>query len=202
LKITRTEARRFLLSYQGLLGEPWPGSKQAILDFLGRVGSIQYDPLDMVGPNPYLVLQSRFDGFRAADLNELLYAGHRLVDGWDKNMCIYRVEDWPYFQRYRDKAYHHYRDRVEGVLDRIRQELVERGPLTSGDLSFNEKVRWPWGPTRASRAALESMHFWGELVVSGRSRTRKTYDFAGKHISQDVLERPDPNPESGLIDLL
>ena len=97
--ITKKQARQFILAYQGLLPPHQLRTKGEILDFVRRVGCIQYDPLDMVGSNPNLVLQSRVRGYQPALLEELLYTQRRLVEGWDKNAAIYAVEDWPYFSR-------------------------------------------------------------------------------------------------------
>ena len=37
-------------------------------------------------------------------LDELLYKDRKLVDFPDKNLAINPVEDWPYFERYREAA--------------------------------------------------------------------------------------------------
>ena len=104
MHITKAHARRFLLAYQGL----WPPDafqgKPGILDYIRRVGCIQFDPLNIAGHNPELVLQARVEGFRPAMLKELLYEERKLIDGWDKMMSIYCVEDWPYFRRWREAA--------------------------------------------------------------------------------------------------
>ena len=71
--LTKKQARRFLLTHQGL----WPPyevkGKAGILDFIHRVGCIQFDPLNIVGHNPDLVLQARVSNFRPVMLQELLY---------------------------------------------------------------------------------------------------------------------------------
>jgi uncharacterized protein len=194
-QITREQARQFLLVYQGLgLSRPASG-KAAVLKHFERVGSIQYDPLNLVGPNPYLVLQSRIHGFKQQLLDELLYVDRVLVDGWDKNMCIYSAGDWPYFRRYRERAREHYGERVAAALPSIRAEIQNRGPLDSDDLDHDEKVDWPWGPTRTARAALEGMYFWGELIVHSRTGSRKSYDFAHKYLPASLLDTPEPHAE-------
>jgi uncharacterized protein YcaQ len=37
------------------------------------------------------------------------------------------------------------------------------------------------------------MYAWGELIVHHRVHTRKVYDFAARHIPEEVLSAPDPN---------
>jgi uncharacterized protein YcaQ len=196
LILTKQQARRFVLAQQGLWPQcDWEG-KAGVLAYIRRVGCIQFDPLDVVGKNPELVLQARVADFRPAMLQELLYEERELLDGWDRNMSIYRVEDWPYFQRHREAARRNpgkSPEAVEAILPQVRRAIEERGPLSSVDLDFDQTVDWAWGPTRLARAALESMASWGELVIHHKVHTRKVYDFASRHISEELLSAPDPN---------
>ncbi len=197
MHLTLEQARRFLLAYHGL----WPPhavrGKAGVLDYIRRVGCIQYDPLKIAGSSPELVLQARVADFRATMLDDLLYQDRALVDGLDKVMSIYPVEDWPYFRRRREEARSHF-DHDEapaaGILPEVRQEIEARGPLSSIDLDFNESVDWAWAPTRQARAALESMYLWGELVIHHKVHTRKVYDFAQRHLPGELLDAPEPNP--------
>src|SRR5512145_501260 len=149
LTLTQSQARRFLLAYQNL----WPPrslvGKTGALDFIRRAGCIQFDPLDIAGKNPELVLQSRVQDFTPSMLDELLYTDRKLVDGWDKQMSIYPVEDWPYLRRRREDAKRQFRstEAVGEIAPKIRAEIEQRGPLSSIDLEHKEKVAWWWAPT-------------------------------------------------------
>jgi uncharacterized protein YcaQ len=196
LTITNQQARRCVLAHQGL----WPPhelkGKSGVLEHVRRVNCIQFDPLNIVGRNPELVLQARVGDFRPDMLRALLYEDRALVDGWDKMMSIYPVEDWPYFQRLRDSARRNPGKspaQVEAILPQVRRAIEERGPVSSIDLDFDQTVDWSWAPTRLARAALESMYSWGELIVHHKVNTRKVYDFARNHIPAQVLSAPDPN---------
>jgi uncharacterized protein YcaQ len=196
LTLSKQQARRVMLAHQGL----WPPyqleGKAGILDYVRRVGCIQFDPLNIAGHNHELVLQSRVSDFQPAMLQELLYQGRKLLDGWDKNMSIYSVEDWPYFRRSRESARRHYGHDgrpATAIMPQIRQEIEERGPLSSIDLDFNHTVDWSWAPTRIARAALESMYFWGELITHHTVHTRRIYDFAHRHIPEELLSAEEPN---------
>ncbi len=113
LHLSRAEARRFLLAHQRL----WPPrglrGKAGILDFIRHIGCIQYDPVNLVGQNPELVLQARVADYTPALLAELLYTDRRLVDGWDKQAAIHLTEDWPYFARHRAWARRDHGDPIE-----------------------------------------------------------------------------------------
>jgi uncharacterized protein YcaQ len=196
LTLTKQQARRLVLAHQGL----WPPyeleGKSGLLDYVRRVGCIQFDPLNIVGHNTELVLQARVSDFRPLMLQELLYEDRTLVDGWDKNMSIYCVEDWPCFSRRREYARQHpgrSLEAVKSIVPRVRQEIEERGPLSSIELDFDQTVDWWWAPTRLARAALESMYWWGELVIHHKVNTRKVYDFASRHIPEELLSASDPN---------
>jgi len=197
IKLTRKQARRFILRHQSL----WPPyeleGKAGILDFIRHVGCIQFDPLNIVGHNPELVLQSRVAGFRPEILQELLYKDRTLLDGWDKMMAIYRVEDWPNFYfRQREAARQSARresSAVKEVMPKVRQAIEERGPLSSIDLEHDRKVDWAWGPTRLAKVALENLYYLGELVIHHRVHTRRVYDLASRHIPEEILNAPDPH---------
>jgi uncharacterized protein YcaQ len=196
VELTKRQARRFILAHQGL----WPPyaaeGKSGVLDYIRRVGCIQFDPLNIVGRNPELVLQARVSDFRPAMLEELLYEDRKLLDAWDKNMSIYCVEDWPYFCRRREAAQRYYGDSsrpATSVLPQVRKAIEEQGPLSSIDLDFDQTVDWSWAPTRLARAALESMYAWGELIIHHKVNTRKVYDFASRHIPEELLSASDPN---------
>lgn len=186
MKISKKQARQFILAHQQLLPPRRLGGKQGIMDFVGRVGCIQYDPLDMVGSNPNLVLQARVRNYKPVMLEELLYSDRTLVDGWDKNAAIYLVEDWPYFQRYRNRVVQrqgHENGELYELVGKVKDAIGERGPLSSLDLDYKEKVDWFWAPAKASRAALETLFSWGDLVVHSRIGTRKVYDLAERHVA-------------------
>jgi len=169
-----------LLTYQGLLPPRKLSGKEGILNYIQQIGCIQFDPLNKVGLNPDLVLQSRIQDYKPHYLQELLYKDRKLVDGWDKNMSIYLTEDWPYFKRYRDRFLKKIAEKGEDItnhLPQIREAIQEKGPLSSIDLDHDTIIDWSWAPTRISRAALESMYSWGELIIHHRVGRRKVYDF-------------------------
>lgn len=197
IRLTREAARRFLLAHQSIDPPHALQGKSGILTYIRRVNSLQFDPLNIVGHNQELVLQARVADFRPAMLQELLYRDRLLFDQWDKNMSICCIEDWPHFKRHREAArlqLGHSSRPAAAILPQLRKELADRGPLSSADLHYRETVDWSWAPTRLSRAALESMYFWGELVIHHKVHTRKVYDFATRLLPAELLKTPEPNP--------
>jgi hypothetical protein len=74
-------ARRFLLAHQRLLPPRRVNGADGVMDLYRHLGCIQFDPIDMVGPNPDLVLQSRVAGYRPSLLEGLMYNERRLYIG-------------------------------------------------------------------------------------------------------------------------
>ena len=191
-------ARKLILRVQGLFPPRIRRGKVGVKSFLAEVGTIQFDPINIVGRNPDLVLQSRVKNYRSEMLDELLYQDRALVDGWDKMASIYPVGDWPLF--------HHHRMRMEDrfgipnqvvmelapdVLDQIRRE----GPQSSLDFDHVRKTEWAWGPTRVSRAALEGLYKMGHLGVHHRVNNRRYFDLIQNLLPEDVLNRGNPHPD-------
>ena len=84
IEIKKSEARRFKLMHHGLYPPRQYFGEKGILDFIKKVGSIQFDPINIVGRNPDLVLQSRVKNYQPKLLDDLLYKNRYLIDGWDK----------------------------------------------------------------------------------------------------------------------
>lgn len=197
LTLSKTEARRFLLMHHRL----WPprslAGKAGILEFIRHVGCIQFDPIDVVGRNPDLVLQSRVADYRRSLLEEMLYGDHQLLDGWDKQAGIYPVTDWPYFARHRARTAQRHGDPSNppmAIAPAVLQAIRERGPLSSIDLDHAGTVDWFWGPTRLGRATLEILHGMGEVTIHHRVGTRRFFELTEKLVPADLLAAPDPNP--------
>lgn len=197
MEVSKRQSRKFLLAHQRLAPAYPLCGKNGILDHIRRVGCIQFDPLNITGQNPDLVLQARVAEYRPELLRELLYADRALLDGFDKVMSIYSVADWPFFERRRARARSHEvrsNAAVTAVMPKILAAIDERGPLSSQELEMNETVTWDWGTkSRLSRAALETLYLRGDLVVHHKVHTRKYYDLARRCIPADLLETPDPN---------
>jgi uncharacterized protein YcaQ len=196
ITLSQAEARRFLLAHQRL----WPPrrlqGKAGILEYIHHVGCIQFDPINVVGQNPDLVLQARVADYDPAQLQALLYADRALLDGWDKAASIYPVADWPYFGRRRAAMRRHHGNPSRPAMQiapEVLQAIRECGPLSSIDLKHDEQVAWAWGPTRVARAALESLYAMGELGVHHRVGTRRAFDLIERLLPAALLAMPDPN---------
>ncbi|QNK56567.1 winged helix-turn-helix domain-containing protein [Paenibacillus sp. PAMC21692] len=202
IQLTNRQARQFLLLKHGLLSEYRFTGKQGVLDFVQQVGCIQYDPIDVCGKNAELALQSRIKGFTKSMLDELLYKDRSLVDYPDKNLAIIPLEDWPYFERYRQAARQHAKRYPEmgALTEQVRTHIQNHGAVSSDDLKLDGNFVWQsaihWsGGNNASRSVLEQMYSTGELIIHHKKGTRKYYDIAEKYIQPNLLNAPEPLPD-------
>lgn len=191
--LTVSQARRFILLKQGLLGSHRFIGKEGILDFIRQVGCIQYDPIDVCGKNAELVLQSRVKGFTKTMLGELLYQERKIVDYFDKNLAIFAIDDWPNFERYRqhNRQRGRSRDEIDAVAGQIKALIRQKGPLCSADIDMGQTVSWYWSNTRLARAALETLYFRGELIIHHKKGTVKYYALTEDFIPHEILAAPD-----------
>lgn len=199
IHLTNRQARQFLLLKHGLLDDYKFSGKRGVLDFTRQVGCIQYDPIDVCGKNAELVLQSRIKEFTKEMLADLLYEERSLVDYPDKNLAIISVEDWPYFERYREAARQHAKryPEMEALTAQVRTHIQNHGALSSddlkldGDFSWQSAIHWSSG-NNSSRSVLEQMYSTGELIIHHKKGTRKYYDLAKKYIQPNLLTASEP----------
>ncbi len=194
ITLSKQQARQFILKKQGLLGEYRFEGKEGILAYVRQAGCIQFDPIDVCGKNAELVLQSRVKGFQKEMLTELLYEERKLLDYFDKNLAIVSMEDWPHLECFREYYREHSRgkDEVDRIAEQIKELIREKGPVSSKDIDFNHKIDWYWSSTKLSRAALESLYFWGELIIHHKKGSNKYYALAEDYVPQELLLAKSP----------
>ena len=182
-----------MINYQQFHSEKC--SKKKIMEFINKVGCIQYDPVDVVGINNDIMLRSRFKNYKKQDLYDLLYEERMLIDGFDKNMSIYPTRDWPYLKRNREKVSDWNKlknGEIQKIAPKIRETIEEKGPICSLDLNIKKKIDWFWSPANIGKAVLEAMYFNGELIVHRKINKRKYYDFTHRHIDEKILNSENP----------
>lgn len=201
VKLTVRQARQFILIKHGLLGEYKYVGKNGALEFIQNNGCIQFDPIDVCGKNPELVLQSRVKGFKKTMLWDLLYKDRLLFDYPDKNLAIIPIEYWPYFQRYRHAGRQNAEKypQMKDLTEEVRNYIIATGAICSNDLKLDGEIRWQsaihWsGGNNLTRSVLEQMYSTGELIIHHKKGTRKYYDLAENHIQRGLLDAEEPFP--------
>jgi uncharacterized protein YcaQ len=199
IEISNQDARDFLIRYQQL-NQRQEATAANILRYVRKAGCIQYDPLDVVGRNPDLVLQARFSGFHRRLLTDMLYGQRALIDSFDKERAIIAAADWPAFRRIRQRNEGMFRRRMqrwgqgEGLehLDMIKAEVAGRGPLFSRDVPLPGCDSGRWGHKRLSGAAMEYLLESGVFGVHHKKNTLRAYDLIENLLPAALLQAPDP----------
>ncbi len=164
-----------------------------MLQVFRRLGSIQFDPLDVTGRNHDLVLLARVAGYRRELTDALLYEERVLYETYNKGLSLVPTADLPWFRITWDL---NRAAKDSGVFDEhapLVRELLERiradGHLSSTDIAPRAAIDWYWRPTNQVRALLEALAEAGILGLSRRDGNRRVYDLAERVFQGDVLAR-------------
>lgn len=184
IQLTVKEAQRYLVTYQGLDHYSTGNPKKLTLELFETIGSIQYDPLNVVGRNPDLVLQSRIKSYTPSILNDLLYKDRKLVDGWDKMLSIYSITDFSKFEIVRqamgediEKILKHRNSSASlEIIDPVLNFLKSNGPTQASEMDFGSGGTGVWGHRKLSSATLDYLFHLGKVGVYNKKNTQKIYD--------------------------
>ena len=201
--ITKQQAKQFILSKQGLIGQYRFIGKDGAYAYVRQAGCIQFDPVDVCGKNAELTLQSRVKNFKKTMLYDLLYEDRKLVDYADKELSIWASEDWPYFSSYREKS--RKLGRTFKGLQKLERQAIEyiesNGPVSSDSLPIEGEIYWHssmhWSgnwhkKSQAARSVLEQLYTDGVLIIHHKKGSRKYYDLAGKYLPGPILDAENP----------
>jgi uncharacterized protein YcaQ len=192
LHVAAPVARRFLV-LRHLLAPPrgLPADPASVLTVVDRLGSLQFDPLEVAGRNHDLVLQARIAGYRRTWTDGLLYDERVLFEAYNKGLSILPVAELPLYRLAWDRArsehdggaFDEHAPLVEELLERIRSG----GPLSPTDVRPRAAIDWYWRPTNQVRAILEALAEAGILGIARREGNRRVYDLVERLYPADLL---------------
>ena len=199
--ISREVARRFL-ALRHFLAPPrsLPADPGSVMTVIDRIGSLQFDPLDIAGRNHDLVLLARIAGYRREWTDALLYEERVLFEAYNKMLSILPTAELPYYRiswdraraRHDGGAFDEHAPLVEELLERIRST----GRLSSRDVGPRAAIDWYWRPTNQVRAILEALAEAGILGIARRDGNQRVYDVAERLFPEALLaERPSPRDQ-------
>jgi uncharacterized protein len=190
-------ARRYLAIHQ-FLAPPrsLPSGSAGIFAVFERLGSIQFDPIEIAGRNHDLVLLARVGDYRREMTDRLLYEERSLFETYNKGLSLVPTADLPWYrvnwdrarQRHDDGAFGEHAPLVDELLGRIR----ETGPMSSIDVEPRAAIDWYWRPTNQVRALLEALAEAGILGLARRDGNRRVYDLIERLFPAELLERVIP----------
>ena len=192
LTIAPEVARRFL-AIRHFLAPPrsLPAEPASVMTVIDRIGSLQFDPLEVAGRNHDLVLLARIDGYRRAWTDALLYEERALYETYNKGLSLVPTSELPFYRVTWDRnaigladgVFTTHRDLVEELTERIRTS----GPMSATDVEPREAIDWYWRPTNQVRAILEGLAQAGVLGLARRDGNRRIYDLTERLFPADLL---------------
>ena len=192
--ISAATARRYLAIHH-FLAPPraLPPGDAGILAVFDRLGSIQFDPIDVAGRNHDLVLLARVADYRREQTDRLLYETRALYETYNKGLSIVPSAEMPWYRITWDRArrrheggtFDEHAPLVEELLTRIR----DTGPMAATDVEPRAAIEWYWRPTNQVRAILEALAEAGTLGLARRDRNRRVYDLIERLLPAELLER-------------
>lgn len=185
-----------------------PAEPESVLTVVDRLGSLQFDPLEIAGRNHDLVLLSRIAGYRRAWTDHWLYEDRRLYETYNKGLSIVPTVEMPCYRLTWDRnharlsgqgeAFDLHAPLVEELLTRIR----DGGPLLPREVGPREAIDWYWRPTNQVRAILEGLAQAGILGISRREGNLRVYDLVERLFPADLLATRVPEREQRLHRML
>jgi uncharacterized protein len=197
IPLDRATARRFF-AVRHFLAPPrsLPAEPTSVMTVVDRLGSLQFDPLEVAGRNHDVVLLARIAGYRREWTDGLLYGDRKLYETYNKGLSLVPTAELPWYRVTWDSnhaghtggAFDEHAPLVEELLGRIRRE----GPLSSTDIEPRAAIDWYWRPTNQVRAILEALGEAGVLGLVRREGNRRVYDLAERLFPADLLARREP----------
>jgi hypothetical protein len=200
LRISADHARRFLVR-RHLLDPPrsLPSGPASVLRVVDRLGSLQFDPLEMPGARSHdLVLHNRIGGYQREWCDRWLYGkDRRLIELYNKSLNILPAAELPYYRLSWTRGANHYSEFLaqhKGLADRIRDHIREGGPVSTASFrDVEDRIQWWWDnttatSTKAARAVMEALFVVGELGISRREGNRRFYDLIERLVPAKMLD--------------
>jgi len=208
-QISPAVARRFLV-LRHLLAPPrsLPAEPDSVLRVVDRLGSLQFDPLEVAGRNHDLILLARIAGYRREWTDHWLYEDRRLYETYNKGLSIVPTAEMPWYRLTWERNHAHlsspgqtfdvHAPLVEELLTRIRDE----GELLPRDVGPREAIDWYWRPTNQVRAVLEGLAQSGIIGIRRREGNLRVYDLVERLFPAELLAASHPEHEQRLHRML
>lgn len=195
------------LAAQGF-GRPQPSSPtmREVQGSIDRLAQLQIDSINVVTRAHHMPLFSRLGPYDPALLERAAgRAPRRLFEYWGHAASLIDVRLQPALRWRMAAAAEDAWDRMSRIrtehpslVDDVRAEIADRGPLTSRQIEHEEerhRDHWGWNWSSV-KTCLEWLFWTGEITAAGRNRQfERLYDLSERVIPPAVLAEPTPSRE-------
>ncbi len=179
LTISPITTRRFVVGKQGLWpGRRWQG-KRGLFDALHAIDAVQMDPLNVVARSHQIALWGRVAEYRPDDLATLLYENRQFFD-YGGVLSIHPMCELPYWRphmerRKQEPRWAAFAAEHPALLDRLRAEVAEQGPIANRDVAG---IALPRNYRGGKDSSVGLYYLWltGELMIHHRNDFERVYD--------------------------
>ena len=203
--LTAGEARRIALAAQGFGGdrEAVVGKRQ-LTKLVDRLGVIQIDSVNVVSRTHYLPAFSRLGAYPRELLEDIAWAKKRpLFEYWAHEASLLPLSSQPLFRwRMEDaragvgvwKGVARFLRERRDFVDKVRDEIAARGPMSASDLEMGHKGEGGWWGWSEAKRAVECLFWAGELTTATRRGTfERVYGLPEKVIPKAIWDLPTPD---------
>lgn len=212
--LSNAEARRIVLAHQGLAASrpAKTPDRDAVNGMFDKLSLLQIDSVNVLVRSHYLPLFSRLGAYAPQDLDSLAIGKRRKsFEYWGHEASLMPVDLQPLFRwrmedaRIGEACYtglHKFamarRDYIQRVLDEIR----DRGPMGAGALSEAGKGAGGWWGWSDGKHAVEWLFWTGDLTTHERRKFERIYDLTERTLPSRIASAPTPTREEAQRQLL
>lgn len=192
--LSRSQARRIALAAQGFADPPPSGRVDArhLRRVIDRVRILQIDSVSAVVRSHYLPPFSRLGTYDRTRLDDLIWGRREMAEQWFHVASFVGREDVPLARWRAARREVHPRaaevlDANPGILDKVRAELAEHGPMAIGESAHHDGATSAWWGWSAAKLAVEHLFMHGEVGVADRAGFTRRYDLIERVLPPEVL---------------
>ena len=215
-RLSLAEARRIALAAQGF-GTPRSAEEAGRRDVrrvFERLGVVQIDSVNVLARAHTLPAFSRLGRYKTQDLHALAYGGRKraLFEYWGHEASLLPVALQPLLRWRMARA-----ARGEGIygaiarfgrerrelIEQVRGEIAERGPMAAGELSHQHKGEGGWWGWSDGKRAVEWLFWSGAVTTATRRGTfERVYGLTEQVLPRSVIETSTPDEADAQRELL
>ena len=198
--ISPATARRIALAAQGFgrRRDGAVGTRQLNL-LIERLGLLQIDSVNVFERSHYLPVFARLGSYDKSLLDKLTFARRGPYTEYLAHVATFiPTVDFPLFgfrkARMRETyGQHEWVQNNRSMLDWLKAELADKGPLPASRIEHEENVRkGPWWGWSDVKLGLEFLFDWGEVVSAGRNNFERAYALPEQVIPAPLLNMEIP----------
>ena len=203
-RLTNDQAVRVFLASQGFMESRPSGRVDArhFAKLIRRLRLLQIDSVNVLTRAHYLPVFARLGSYDRTALDRWIYDGRNMFEYWCHEQSYAPMSFQPMMRtRMRavaDKPWkriQELRDTNQPYIDQVLGEVVDRGPVSSRELSDPGQKTGPWWGYGKGKIALDWLFSIGAITVDRRVNFERFYDAPERVFPADVLEADDPSPE-------